>query len=142
MKAELLFEKQMRNFQVINTDEKIEEIYKDLILTYKDFDVIESFTQLKKHQSGLGLALEIMFFNDKYILDIVVSNNNIDHYILKIKEVTSLYLSTSNINLESSVSDSITLRIMFKESVQLFYVTEKKRYLELINLKNALLKYI
>jgi hypothetical protein len=146
MKGNILLEELLPTLQRVGTTDKNIQLYKEIQNSINNFEIIDSFYQLKRNDKGEGLAFEIMLFNEHYVYDIVVTSATIDLNIALVKNVSGCQISSSygpvkDENGANVLTDLLTLVILFEgEPKTLYYLTEVKRFPDVIRIKNNLLK--
>lgn len=147
MTANILFQQLTPTLMRIDPNPKTIELYRQIQDSLTDFVLKDSFHQIKKNAKGQGLAVELMFFNEYLIYDIVFSQTNIDYITVLTKNVSMAYIESSFgqiINPQGQVSaiDLVKLTIKYDGVNSLEYSTEVKRFSELNKLKNSLLNLL
>jgi hypothetical protein len=149
MVASELFNQYLKNFLLINPTDKNRDLYIDIKDSYKNFEIIDHFSQLKNNAQKPGLAFELMFFNSKYIIDFGFTSQTMNYSVLPCREIKRIFLGANynnpGFNLPGfPVTDYLTLRIFYGDEAAncFFYETEMKRFSELLKVKNNLLRII
>lgn len=147
MKGNQLLEKLIPIFVRIGPSDKNLELYQEIQKNLINFDIVDSFNQLKKNNKGEGLALEIMMFNDKIIHDIVFTRSTVVYYTILIENIKSISIDSNfgeNIseNGDQNLIDNLQFTITHGDDLKLFYVTDTKKFIEFSRIKSELLKLI
>ncbi len=148
-----IFKKIRNDIEVIKSNSIIREQYNSLeeFLKSKNINIIHSFSQIKRNEHYKGLVNETMFFDEKYIYDIVVGVDNIDIHIVLLKHVSKVNVSTiPNYINEKNEDETNSQRVEFhsqliiayQEQSQLYYVTPTEKYTELLVIADILTKMI
>ncbi len=120
-----------------------EEIRRDVINT----EILDSFYQLKKDDKGSGLALEVLFFDQRILYDIVFSSNSMVLSLVPLSKINSVVLRAVH-DLkkqdDNSIStiDELTLTIFTKDyqSLVLEYKSDTKKFTEFNRVRNNIIK--
>ncbi len=119
--------------------------YAQIADSLENFNVIDHFYQIRKSDTGDGLAFEVMIFNQRIIHDIVVTSHEIEYISVLLKAVNST-IFTSSFELSKELgtkSDSANLTISYGGDLkELHYVTNNERFDDLLRVKNTLMKLI
>jgi hypothetical protein len=148
MKGKDLLIQLRANLPRIGASEKNLQFYNEITETLNNFEILDSFHQLKKNDKGSGLALEVMMFNNELLHDIVITKTEIDFISVKTNCVNMAFIETSfgetrNENEEISIIDNLKLTISYGGDMRtLGYNAEVKKFTEFIRIKNNLLKII
>ena len=148
MTGKELFEKLLIDFIRIVPSTINLKYFQEIQETLKDFWIIDYFHQLKKNDKGDGLALEVMFFNNNLLHDIVLTRTNISFITIMTSGINMAYLETfysenENEKGEISTIDKLKFTISYGgEFNRLVYNTDMKRFTELIRIRTNLLKII
>lgn len=131
----------------IGPNEKTLELYQEIQSSVSGFTIVDNFSQIKRNEKGQGLALEIVFFNEQKVYDIVLAQTTVDYITVLTKNVSmvsieSSYGQTSNAQGQISVVDLLRMLIMYDNNRFLIYNTEVKRFSELNRVKNNLLNLL
>lgn len=133
--------------QRIQPSPKNIELFKEIENSFSNVLIINSFHQLKKSSRADGLELEIMFYNEKFIYDIVFTSTTVDFITVLTKSVNMLYIETifgENVDLNGlrSKSDFLKFTISYGGDMRtLVYQTDVKRFSEINNIKNEILNF-
>lgn len=121
------------------------ELFREIENSFSNVQIINSFHQLKKSSRADGLELEIMFYDEKFIYDIVFTSTTVDFITVLTKSINMLYIETifgENIDLNGlkSKSDILKFTISYGGDMRtLEYQTDVKRFSEIHKIKNQLL---
>lgn len=143
-----LFEKLKPTFLRVGPNEKTEELYAEISASLNEFNIIDTFFQLKKNEKGQGLALEVMLFDDDLIHDIVITQTTTEHITVLTKNVNVCSIETNfgistNDKGEKTETDLLHFRISYGVALNvLVYKTDIKRFSELVKIKSNLLRAI
>jgi hypothetical protein len=133
---------------IINPSDKIIKLYKDIMRSFESFEFIDSFYQIKKNDKGDGLSWEIMFFDKKEIIDIVVSRSSIISTTLLTKNILSVnlqmnYAQTVDEKIEPMNLDAMLLSLIAStENSSLYYATDTSKLKDFLRLRTNLLYII
>ena len=131
----------------IQPSQKNIELFKEIENSFSNVLIINSFHQLKKSSRADGLELEIMFYNEKFIYDIVFTSTTVDFITVLTKSVNMLYIETifgenEDLNGLRSKSDILKFTISYGGDMRtLVYQTDVKRFSEINNIKNEILNF-
>lgn len=148
MTGEGLLKDTLEEMKKINPSDNIIILYLDTMKAFQEFDVTDSFFQIKKNDAGEGLAWEIMFFNRREVIDLVVSRSSIDCTTILVKNIIGVtlqlnYAQNVNEKNEPIKVDSMTLSILNTgESNSLYYSTDTSKHSDFIRLRGNLLSLI
>lgn len=153
MKTEEILRKVRLDLDTIKSNPIIRQQYKELenFLISKNIEPIHSFGQLKRNQQFKGLISETMFFDNKFIYDLVVGVDNIDTHIVLIEHISKVSVATipNYINEKDSNGTNIQrvelnsqLTISYQEQSQLYYQTPIEKFQELLKIADILTKMI
>jgi hypothetical protein len=143
-----LLEKTFDKMLKINPYDQIIIIYQDTVKTFKSFEVLDSFYQIKKNDIGEGLAWEIMFYDKSRIIDMVVTRSSIDCSTVFAKDIVAVNLKldySDNLNEKNEVThvDTMTLSIVnSNDEYSLYYTAETSKRNEFLRIRDGLLNLI
>ncbi|MDI5894357.1 hypothetical protein [Flavobacterium algoritolerans] len=124
------------------------ELFKEIENSFSNVEILNSFHQLKKSSRGDGLELEIMFFNEKFIHDIVFTSTTVDSITILTKSINMLYIETIygemfDLNGLKNKSDILKFTISYGGDMRsLEYQTDVKRFSEIHKIKNQMLNIL
>jgi hypothetical protein len=144
MKRQDFFSVLKESFIKINPTSRNVELFDNILQGFDDFEIIDSFYQIKKSEKEQGLALEAMFFNKIVIIDLVFSRSIIDYTSVLINKINHIQYSidttsSSNEAGELSVLDNLEMTISYGgDQRSLVYRCETKRLPELLKIRNKI----
>ena len=153
MNIDNLFGKIRNNIDAIKAKDIIREQYEHLesFLKKRNINIIHSYTQISRNPQFKGLISETLFFDDKYIYDIVVGVDNIDSHILKINQVSKVgtaivpnYINEKNEDgmTKQRVEFNSRLIISYQEQSEFSYQATTDKFDELLLVAEKLTKTI
>jgi len=147
MTGKELLEDLYPTLQRIVPNDRTIQIYNEIKHSLSSFQIIDTFSQIKKNERGQGLALEVMLFNKDFIYDIVFASSTVDYISVPSNKVImtfieSSYGQTTNAQGLTSVTDLLTFTIKYAAGELLVYTTEVKRFSEINRIKTALLNIL
>ncbi|WP_017257430.1 hypothetical protein [Pedobacter arcticus] len=148
MTGQLLLSSLFTTLQTIQPSQKNLDLFREIQSSLSNTSCLNSFHQLKKSAKTDGLELEIMFYNESLIYDIVITRTTVDYLSVLTKSVNMLYLQTDygeivNENGTTKNSDFLKFTISYGGDLRtLAYQTEIKRFSEFNKINNDLLKII
>jgi hypothetical protein len=153
MNIENLFEKIRINIDAIKANDIIRNQYEYLesFLKKRNINIIHSFTQISRNQQYKGLISETLFFDDKFLYDIVIGVDNIDSNIVKINQVSKVgaaivpnYINEKNDDstIKQRVEFNSRLTISYQEDSQFSYQATTEKFDELLLAAEILTKTI
>jgi hypothetical protein len=142
MQASELFDNLKDSYLSIEPDEDSQRHYDNIRSMFTETEILvqNHFSQIKPSIYIDGdLALELMFFNDRFLHNIDISPYRIDVITLPVKKVTKVCLSGIAKN-----HALLTVNVFGYESntADLFYKTGIERYRDLNLIRTNLLKFI
>jgi hypothetical protein len=126
---------------IINISENNINKLNEIINSLKEFQVLDYFHQLKKDDSGDGLACEIMMFDKQLVVDLVISRNEISFSTMVIKAIKKITLDIEKED-ENSLENILKFRLCLLDKTSLFYNTDLKRLPDILRIKNNLLNLL
>jgi len=133
----------------IAPSDKNVELYREIQDSLSRFEIVDSFSQLRRSTTAEGLSLEILLFNDKKVHDIVISRTTISFISVITKSINMAFIQTSyghitNATGQSTLIDSLNLTISYGDDKPrtLIYATEVKRFSDINRIQNNLLNLI
>jgi hypothetical protein len=153
MTIDKLFEKIRININAIKAKDIIREQYEHLesFLKKRNINIVHSFTQISRNPQFKGLISETLFFDDKFVYDIVVGVDNIDSHIVKINQVSKVgtaivpnYINEKNEDgtTKQRVEFNSRLIISYQEQSQFSYQATTEKFDELLLVAEILTKTI
>jgi hypothetical protein len=153
MNIEEVFEKIRENINAIKANDIIRNQYEqlELFLKRRNIKVIHSFSQIGRNQQFKGLISETMFFDDKFVYDIVVGVHNIDSHIIKMSQVSKVATAIVPNYINEKKEDGTnkqrvefhsSLVIKYQEDSRLTYQASTEKFKELLLVTDALTKTI
>lgn len=153
MNTDNLFKKIRENIDAIKANEIIRKQYDHLetFLKNRNIDIIHSFTQISRNPQYKGLISETLFFDNKFIYDIVVGVDNIDSHIVKINQVSKVgtsivpnYINEKNEDgtNKQRVEFNSRLIISYQEDSQFSYQANTEKFEDLLLTAEVLTKTI
>jgi hypothetical protein len=153
MNIDKLFEKIRTNIDAIKANDIIRNQYEYLesFLKKRDINIIHSFIQITRNKQYKGLISETLFFDDKFLYDIVIGVDNIDSNIVKINQVSKVgaaivpnYINEKNDDstIKQRVEFNSRLTISYQEDSQFSYQASTEKFDELLLAAEILTKTI
>lgn len=153
MNLEQVFKKIRDNINAIKANDIIRNQYEhlELFLKKRNINVVHSFTQISRNQQFRGLISETLFFDDKFVYDIVVGVDNIDSCIIKIDQISNVATAIVPNYIDEKKEDGTNkqrvefhsrLVISYQEQSQLSYQASTEKFEELLLVTEVLTKTI
>lgn len=148
MTGKELFEELLPGFLTIEPSEKNHKFYQGIKKSLAEFEITDSFHQIKKNEQAEGFSFEVMIFNHELLHDIVFTKTTVDFLTVSIDsintaEIETVYAEKTYDDEETIITDILTLTISYGgDRKGIVYKTETKRFTEMLRIKTNLLKGI